>query len=137
MIGLDTNVLVRYVAQDDARQTAQANALMESLTTERPGFIATVVLVEALWVMEDVYAASRERLAEIAEGLLQTDTLVVEGAERAWRALVGFRKGNADFADHLIARTCEAAGCSVTYTFDKTAARDGGMTLMSARAGAV
>ena len=58
-----------------------------------------------------------------------------ETAEHAWRTLAGFRKGRADFSDHFISRVCEAAGCSVTYTFDKAAAGDGSMTLMGARAG--
>lgn len=64
MIGLDTNVLVRYIAQDDPRQSAQADALMEVLTPEQPGFVTAVALVESLWVMEDVYAAGRTRLVE-------------------------------------------------------------------------
>lgn len=132
MIGLDTNVLVRYLAQDDPRQSAQAGVLIESLTPDQPGFVTSVALVESLWVMEDVYAATRERLAEIVEALLQTDALVIESAEQAWRALAGFRRSKADFADHLIARLCEARGCATTYTFDKTAARDGVMTLVGA-----
>ena len=132
MIGLDTNVLVRYIAQDDPRQSAQASALIESLTPAQPGFVTSIALVKALWVMEDVYAADRERLANIVEALLQTDALVVESAEQVWRALAGFRKSKADFADHLIARLCEARGCATTYTFDKAAARDGGMTLVGA-----
>lgn len=70
--------------------------------------------------------------AEIVEALQQTDALLVESAEQVWRALAGFRKSRADFADHLIARLCEARGCTVTYTFDKAAARDGGMKLLGA-----
>ena len=113
MVGLDTNVLVHYIAQDDPRQSAQATALIESLSAERPGFISAVVLVESLWVMEDVYAASRERLAEIVEGLLQTEMLVVETAEQAWRALAGFRKGKADFSDHFISRAAAVPGAFI------------------------
>jgi len=130
MTGLDTNVLVRYIAQDDPRQSAQASALIEALTPDAPGFVTSVALVESSWVMEDLYAADRERLAEIVETLLQTDVLIVESAEQTWRALAGFRKGKADFADYLIARLGEARGCSQTFTFDKAAARDGGMTLV-------
>lgn len=132
MIGLDTNVLVRYIAQDDKRQSAQAGALIESLSPDRPGYVTAVTLVESLWVMEDVYAASRARLAEIIEALLQTDALLIESAEQVWRALASFRKGKSDFADHLIVCLCEARGCAVTYTFDKAAARDGGMKLLGA-----
>ena len=134
MVGLDTNVLVRYIAQDDPKQSAQATKLIESLSAAEPGFIASVVLVEAMWVMEDVYAANRERLGEIVEALLEAEALVVESAEHAWRALASFRKGKADFADCLIARICAAEGCAVTWTFDKAAARDGGMKLIGTSA---
>ena len=134
MVGLDTNVLVRYIAQDEPKQAAQAARLIESLSAAEPGFVASIVLVEAMWVMEDVYSATRERLADIVETLLETETLVVESAEQAWRALALFRKGKADFADCLISRTCLAGGCTVTWTFDKAAARDGGMKLLGAPA---
>jgi predicted nucleic-acid-binding protein len=132
MVGIDTNVLVRYIAQDDAKQAALATKLIESLSTAEPGFISLVTLVEAVWVMEDVYAATRERIGDIVEGLLQSEALVVEAAESAWRALTSFRAGKADFADCLIARVCAREGCSVTWTFDRTAARDGGMKLLGA-----
>jgi predicted nucleic-acid-binding protein len=132
VVGLDTNVLVRYIAQDDVRQAAQATRLIESLSAAEPGFVASIVLVEALWVMEDAYAATRERLGTIVEALLQSEGLFVENAEQAWRALAGFRKGKSDFADCLISRVCAAEGCDVTWTFDKSAARDAGMKLIGA-----
>lgn len=134
MVGLDTNVLVRYLAQDDARQAALATELIESLTPQAPGFIGSITLVQSLWVMEDVYGTSRERMADIVEGLLHTDSLVVQAAEATWRALAGFRKGKADFADHLIARIAAAEGCDGSFTFDRAAARDGVMTMLGAGA---
>jgi predicted nucleic-acid-binding protein len=123
VIGLDTNVLVRYLAQDDPRQSSAASRLIESLTPENPGLLTTVVLAETSWVMEDVYGASRQKIAEIVEGLLQTRTLVVQDAEQCWQALSRFRTGSADFADYLIERTCTALGAETTYTFDRKAAR--------------
>lgn len=129
MIGLDTNVLVRYLAQDDPKQSRQAALLIESLTPANPGFVSTVALVEALWVMEVAYGAARTRLAEIVEVLLQTDALIVEAAELVWRALYSYRSGKADFSDHLIHQVGKAAGCEFTATFDRAAARDGIMTL--------
>jgi predicted nucleic-acid-binding protein len=130
MVGIDTNVLVRYLAQDDPKQSAQATRLIESLSAADPGFVPSVVLVESLWVMQDLYRATRERLAQVVETLLQTEGLIVESAELAWRALATFRRGRADFADCLISRTCAAQACSVVWTFDKLAARDAGMTLV-------
>ncbi|MBI2376944.1 MAG: type II toxin-antitoxin system VapC family toxin [Deltaproteobacteria bacterium] len=131
MIGLDTNVVVRYLTQDDARQSRPANRLLESLTSHEPGYISLIVLVELVWVLEDAYGASRGDLAITVEMLLQTESLVLQEAESVWRALAAFRRGTADFADQLIAQLNASAGCGKTYTFDKAAARDAGMTLLS------
>jgi predicted nucleic-acid-binding protein len=132
MIGLDTNVLVRYLAQDDARQSPIATRLIENTLTETsPGFVSIIVLVETVWVMEDLYAADRARVSEIVDALLRARTVVVEDAEIAWRALDAFRTGRADFADCMISAFATAAGSTVVYTFDKVAARDSGMTLLS------
>ena len=131
MIGLDTNVLVRYIAQDDARQSAQAGRLIESLTPDTPGHVGILALAETVWVLEDLYGASRERIGEVVEALLQTESLVVSAADLVWQALRQFRSGKADLADHLIERFNARAGCTATMTFDKAAARDAGMTLMS------
>lgn len=131
MIGIDTNVLVRYLAQDDARQSALATAFFEeSLTEEAPGFLSSVVLVEMAWVMEDLYGTDRQQVASIIETLLRARTLIVADAETVWHALPRFRVGRADFADCLIQALAAAAGCSAVYTFDKLAARDSGMRLL-------
>ena len=132
MIGLDTNVLVRYFAQDDAKQSVAASRLIEALTAESPGLVTAVVLAETVWVMEELYGARREQIASIVENLLQTGVLVVQDAEQAWAALSRYRGGIADFADYLIERTCAALGSEAVYTFDRKAARakDCGMTLV-------
>ena len=132
MIGLDTNVLVRYFAQDNAKQSSAASRLIESLTTVSRGFIPSVVLAETVWVMEDIYGANPEGIATIVETLLRTETLIVQDTEVAWRALSQYRTGTADFADCLIERTCAERGCRQTFTFDRRAARDGGMTVLNA-----
>ena len=130
MIGLDTNVLVRYLAQDDARQSAQASRLIESFTPEQPGYVSVLTLAETIWVLEDVYGAGRERIVEVVETLLQTHSIVVGFADLVWQALARFRSGKADLADHLIERLGAKGGCSVTMTFDRAAARDAGMKLV-------
>ncbi|MCC6764664.1 MAG: type II toxin-antitoxin system VapC family toxin [Deltaproteobacteria bacterium] len=131
MIGIDTNVLVRYLAQDDVQQSAVATRLFEhSLREDAPGFLTLVALVETVWVMEDLYGADRRQIAAIVETLLHTRTLVVANAETVWRALAGYRDGTADFADFLIHESSIAAGCTTVYTFDKVAARDSGMRLL-------
>ena len=61
MIGLDTNVLVRYIAQDDAAQSPKASTLIESLTVDEPGYVTQVALVEVVWVLSSLYAADRDQ----------------------------------------------------------------------------
>lgn len=132
MIGLDTNVLVRYLAQDDARQSAIASRLIENtLTEDVPGFVSAIVLVEAVWVMQDLYGAERGRVGAIVEALLRARTVIVEDSAVTWRAVEMFRAGRADFADCMIHAFAVAAGSEIIYTFDKVAARDAGMTLLS------
>lgn len=132
MIGLDTNVLVRYIAQDDTRQSAQAGRLIEALSSEAPGFVSMVALAELVWVLDDVYAMGREELSGVVKTLLETDSIVVQSAPLVWQALRDFSSGSAGLADHLIERAGSAAGCSVTFTFDKKAARSAGMKLVAA-----
>ncbi len=127
MIGLDTNVLVRYLAQDDRAQAAVATTLIENqCSIESPGFVGLVVLAEVVWVSESSYAASRTDVAEIVKRLLSIRQLVVQDAEVVWQALRQFESGRADFADCLIRRGAEAAGCDKTMSFDRRA----GMTLL-------
>lgn len=131
MTGLDTNVLVRYIMQDDARQAALATRFIESLSAQAPGHVALVAVVEIAWVLGSAYALDRSQLVAVFEGLLRTKELRVEDAETVWKALRAFQGSSADFADCLIACSNVAAGCSCTMTFDRAAAKTAGMTLMS------
>lgn len=124
MIGLDTNVIVRYVTQDDARQSAAASRLFERiLTTEQPGFVGLVTLCEVAWVLADCYDAGKARIAAVIEGLLSSRQLVVEEAEVVWKALRTWDKSSADFSDALLGQVLRARGCKKVVTFDKAAAR--------------
>jgi predicted nucleic-acid-binding protein len=130
MIGIDTTVLVRYLAQDDRTQSPIASRLIDRLTPEAPGFISVVVLAETVWVLSRAYKASRERIAEIVERLLRSRDLMVENAESAYLALATYQATSADFADALIAHAARLAGCAETVTFDKSAAEYAGMRLL-------
>jgi len=130
MTGLDTNVLVRYIMQDDARQSALATRLVESLEADAPGFVSLVSVVELAWVLGSAYGLDRTQLVEAFEGLLRTKELVVDRAETVWKALRVFQGGNADFADCLIERSAAAAGCERTMSFDRGAVKGCGMTLV-------
>jgi len=130
MIGLDTNVLVRYIAQDDPKQSARATAVINTLSNEEPGFITLVSLVELVWVMQGCYNATKPEIAAILEMLLRTQELVVENAETAIKALNIFAGSKADFSDCLIERSANKAGCEYTVTFDGNAAKTSGMRLV-------
>lgn len=130
MIGLDTNVLVRYVLQDDPRQSPRANRLIESLSADAPGFVPVVALVELAWVLGAGYKLPRAQLAAVLEALLRSKELVIDRADLVMQALARFSSGSADFADTLIERMAAAAGCTTTMTFDQGAAKSSGMTLV-------
>lgn len=131
MIGLDTNILVRYIMQDDSKQAALATRLVESLSAESPGFIPLVSVVEIAWVLSSAYSLSQGQLIEAFELVLRTKELIVEQAEIVWKALRVFRSSHADFADCLIAQSAASAGCEKAVTFDRGAAKTGGMTLLA------
>ena len=131
MIGLDTNVLVRYIMQDDAKQSPLATRLIEARSAESRGFVALVSVVELFWVMSSAYELDRDQLVEALEGLLRTKELIIERAEIVWKALRMFQTANVDFADCLIERSAAAMGCEKTMTFDRAAAKSSGMTLVA------
>ena len=122
MIGLDTNVLVRYITQDDPAQALAALRVMDSLTADSPGFLSLVVMMEIVWVLEVSYGFKKLELEQVLETLLRSKELIVERAEIAWQAFRKFGAGNSDFADCLIERSCHAAECEYTVTFDRKAA---------------
>ena len=134
MIGLDTNVLVRFLAQDDVKQAAVATRLIEKeLTASRQGFISLVVLSELCWVLSSIYSATAEELITTVQDLLNTPQFQVERREAVQTALAKLktsRTRNAVFVDALIAAIAESAGCTETVTFDKGAVPDAGRTLL-------
>jgi predicted nucleic-acid-binding protein len=131
MIGLDTNVLVRYIMQDDAKQSPLATRLIESLTSESPGFLTLVSVVELHWVLSSAYGLDGDQVIDALEGILRTKELIVERAEIVWKALRILHGTNADFADCLNSCSAAAGGCPKTMTFDRGAAKSSGMTLIT------
>jgi predicted nucleic-acid-binding protein len=124
VIGLDTNVVIRYLTQDDARQSPVATRFIErSLTPETPGFIAAVTLCEIVWVLAEAYHADRNRIREVIEKLLSTKQLVMERADLVWKALKAWTGTFADFSDALIGQVALAHGSDRVVTFDRLAAK--------------
>ncbi len=126
MTGLDTNVLVRYLAQDDAAQATRATRLIERELSERePAFIGLVVLVETCWVLKRLYGATPAELRVTVRDLLDTRQFVIEQRTVVLRAVARLGDGAGDLADALIAEGAAEAGCARTVTFDKQGVRLG------------
>ncbi|MEW6544329.1 MAG: type II toxin-antitoxin system VapC family toxin [Nitrospirota bacterium] len=122
MIGLDTNVLVRYLVQDDPGQSRKASQFItRGCTRESPGFINRIVLCELVWVLETAYGYSKETIAGVLEKVLRTSQFEVEDVQAAWTAFRLYQKGKADFADCLIGILNRRHGCDRTITFDRLA----------------
>jgi predicted nucleic-acid-binding protein len=125
VIGLDTNVLIRYIVRDDSTQAEAATRLVESeCTSENPGLINPSVLCELVWVLVRGYGYDRLTTARVVRRLLSVQELRVLGAELAWRAVRRFEQGKADFADYLIGVSNQEGKASITFTFDQKAAED-------------
>lgn len=130
MIGLDTNVVVRYLTHDDPAQTAAAVRLIDSFSSDSPGFLSLVVIAELVWVLEFSYRFKKNEIVRVLETLLRSKELVVERAEIVWQALRAFSPSRADFSDCLIERGGHAAECRYTASFDHKAATAAGMRLL-------
>lgn len=123
MLGLDTNILLRAVLDDDPIQTPAAQRLLRSLDEERPGFVNIPVLLEFFWVLRSRYKVPRPRLAVIMHQLLEVKHLEFEALETAGRAVAIYESGIGDFPDAVIAIRNRELGADRTFTFDEGAAR--------------
>ena len=131
MIALDTNVLVRYLVNDDTRQAEAARSLLAELTAERPGFVCREVVVELVWVLQRAYGFSRDRIAKVLEELIATRELAFEAGDDVARAALNCRRGGAGFSDLMIAAAARRGGAYPLYTFDRQAAQLDGAVLLA------
>jgi len=132
VIALDTNVLVRFLVQDDPDQARLADEIIDQLTEEAPAFVGREVLVELVWVLERAYRLGRAEIAGALDGLLAATELVIEGADDIGPALELYRNDGFGFADLMIAAAARRAGASEVVTFDRKAARLPGVRLLGA-----
>jgi len=124
MIGLDTNVILRYVLQDDPRQTRLANQIFEKqLSPENRGFISLVTVLEIVWVLHSLLKQSSPEIAAHIERLLAADTLEVQNEQQVFEATFALKRDTGEFEDALIGSLNAWAGCDSTLTFDKRASR--------------
>lgn len=116
--------------QDDPKQSPKAVRLIEAMTVQTPGFVSLVVVIELVWVLSSSYRLAREQIASVLELLLRSSELRLDRADQLASALRIFKSGNADFADCLIKRISNRAGCIETMTFDVGASKAAGMSLV-------
>jgi predicted nucleic-acid-binding protein len=128
MIALDTNVLLRFLVQDDEAQGTIATRIIETeLRTEMPGFVTTVAVLELYWVLRTQYGFASDIATDAIKALMSTPSLVFEQAE-ALQIALDFEHG--DLADNILHEVAKAQGCSGTITFDKKFARLDGVELL-------
>jgi predicted nucleic-acid-binding protein len=124
MIGLDTNVILRYLLQDDPKQTRQANQIVDrQLSEQNPGFVSLVTVLEIVWVLRGLLKQNRAQIASHLENLLAADSLEVQNEQQVFEAVFALKRATGEFEDALIGALNIWAGCSCTLTFDRNAAR--------------
>ena len=123
MIGVDTNVLLRFLVEDEPDQNRQAKDFLSACTQEVPAYVSAVTLAETVWILNRRLKFLMRGIAEMVRALLEADEIVLEHAEELGLLLHQQPVPSADFADYLIAWSNGRAGCSRTMTFDKRAAK--------------
>jgi predicted nucleic-acid-binding protein len=122
MIGLDTNVLIRFIVYDDPIQRAKADKfIIENISMDNPGYINAVVLCEVVWVLKKAYHNNKQVILSILQQLLNTRELIIEQSDAARQAVDFFETGEADFSDYYMAAMNRLAGCKYTATFNRYA----------------
>jgi predicted nucleic-acid-binding protein len=122
VIGVDTNVLLRFLTNDEPAQYAVAERFFRERSADDPAFISSVTLAEAIWVLRGAYHFSATDIGRALSILFSTDAVIVEGREKLETAQGTVPADR--IADHLVAHLCTRAGCSRVVTFDRRAARD-------------
>ena len=133
MIGIDTNILVRYITQDDEIQSEIATEFIENYCSNgNKVFINHLVICELVWVLKKCYKLSKPKIINVIQHILQISQFSIETPQIIWQALTDYKKGSADFADYVVGRTNIFNNCEETITFDKKASKSKGFSLLSA-----
>lgn len=123
MIGIDTNVLVRFLVDDDPRQNEMARKFLSMRSAEDPAFVSAITLAETVWVLHRRLRFPIANVISALRDLLASDGFVIQHADELGQLLQGDRMPTTDVADYLIAWMGKVAGCSRTVTFDRRAAK--------------
>lgn len=129
MIALDTNVLVRFLVEDDESQSRLASRLIKgAIERDEQLFISDIVMCETVWVLSSAYRFSRAEILEALAGLLRARAVVFGSTDRLARALEAYATGKGDFADYLIREHADAAGADTVATFDRSLLKERGFS---------
>lgn len=123
MIGLDTNVVLRYLLQDDPAQSRKANRLIDGLSPENPAFISIATTLEIVWVLRSLFKLTPKQIATQLEQLLAADALALQNEQQVFEATFALKRGLGEFKDALIGSLNAWAGCCETVTFDRRTTR--------------
>jgi predicted nucleic-acid-binding protein len=120
MIGVDTNILVRYLAQDDAAQARRVDSFVATAVEgETKLHVDAIVLCELVWVLRAAYRLGKDRIEDAVDRILSTAIFSFDDRELLRAALHDYREGAGDFSDYVIGRRNARAGCEHTVTFDR------------------
>lgn len=133
MIGIDTNILVRYLTQDDIEQAQIAGQIFDSYAASHNSlFVNNVVMCELIHVLEKGYRYNTEEIGKVIKQILSTEEFAFENQKLLWLALNQYIQNRLDFSDALIGEINKEFGCSKTLTFDQTAVKDNNFVLATA-----
>jgi len=125
MIGVDTNILVRFLTQDDAAQAVRVDRLFEkALASNERIHIDDVVLCELAWVLGAAYGRTRAEITDALEELTAASQVSLSDRGRVREAVARYRAGPGGLADYLIGLRNRAEGCTATATFDRALVKD-------------
>lgn len=134
MIGLDTNVFIRYIVQDDEQQAQLATDVIENqCSVENPAFINEITLCEIVWVLKRAYHYDKSIILAVLKQLISGSEVYISSHVDAWEAYADYETGNADFSDYFIARINKKMGCPFTFSFDKKACQHENFKLLAPR----
>lgn len=129
-VGIDTNVLLRYILQDD-EQSKIATKFVESLSLEQQGFINNTVIIELIWVLSRTYKQTKSDIAMLLEELFSMPIFAFDNLPLLLKTLEIYKQSKADFSDILIFEFNQLVGCQTTVTFDVKAHKKLGMKLLN------
>ncbi|WP_092176812.1 type II toxin-antitoxin system VapC family toxin [Bosea sp. OK403] len=131
MIGVDTNILLRALMDDDPVQSPAARAYLNHLAPARPGYVNLIVLAELTWTLRSRFKANLADVLLAVEALLDNAVLVIEARESVAEAVEIARSGRSSFSDAMIGLVNRHAGCMETMTFDRGAPSEAGFTVLT------